>query len=617
MSEQSYLLKRLKTTRFPGRFIVLDYQSPVAGISVYDYADGMWNFAEGLFTKDLDLFWCSLKSWCQSRVNTWLVGWRIYESLCELGIYDQLEAGTISLKKKRRRSEGSEDQSTWTQQAGALICNSPPTIIDLQLSARRELRVIDLANWGLEQPGPDWTPNQDRLEVAVEALQDYVCMVRTLEMGTLQATAAGQGYTRFRTHDLTSKISVHQDRRVRKLERSAHFGGRCEAYQIGLIEGPLYYVDVKAMYSYIASIERFPTDLVGIFNFPAGPNCWRQRLDEFVIGSVTITTDQPIYPVRIGGHTYYPTGKFITSLADPELRMANYLGHITAWHQWARYKTDYVWRDYAKWYFASLDRIETEGLVHMRSALKLAVNASYGKVGAMGKLWVDCDPDGSEERWGQWWREHPTNGSMTQGRAINGIHQYLDDVGEPPSSMPMLAAAMPSYGRAWAWCLMCSAGRDNVHYIDTDGMIVNEAGFANLADLVVACNARPGNMTVRGIFDSADILGLKHYRLGDEWVQSGVPRSAERTIYGRAEWDQVEPFSYGLWHGEPFQAKTQRMTRYGARPYEHGTVGPDGRISPLRADVLDGPDGPETMIYGRYGEIRESTCKKILHSKPR
>jgi DNA polymerase type B, organellar and viral len=616
MHQQTYLLKRLKTTRIPERFIAIHHAGMITSTITLDYYNGLWDSGDYSHTNSLKYLWRSLAEDCQSRKTTWLVGWRMYQTLCSLGIYNELESGRVSVKKKRRKPDDAGDQSVWTQQCGAMICDSPPTIIDLDLGLQRYLRCIDLANWGLEIC--DWTdPNiGECLEDAVQALQDYVCMVRALKMGTLQSTAASQGYARFRTHDHKTKIAVHSIPEIRQLERRAYYGGRCECLQVGPVDGPLYYIDVKAMYSSIALTERFPTGYIGRCPIISiGPQI-SIDVNYWYAADVTISYDKPRYPCRINGHTYYPVGKYTTSLCGAELVDAVRNDAIYSYQQVAMYNTGYVWRDYARWYTESLNNLGSLGLDHMKGALKLAVNASYGKVGASGKRWIDCEPDGTCSRWGQWWREHPLTGEPTQGRSIDGIHQYLDTGGEPASSIPSLSAAMTSYGRVMLQRLIDQAGRDNVYYYDTDGLIVNKSGYKKLLAAVPGDGLNPGDLVVKAKVDNAWIGGIKHYRLGDHWVQAGVPADARRDKDGRATWDEHEPFAYGLWHGEPFHVRKYSRTRYGCRPYEHGTVRPDRRVEPLRADVLERDGVLKTVIYGAYCEIYETQLQTGIATRP-
>ena len=632
--QQAYLLKKLKTTRFPKRFIVLRECQGCANFSVLDYQDGLWEEINLIDLLGKSVWWTDLPSRIRARETVWIVGWKMYETLCALGIYEALETGLISLKRRKRKVKGDKANTVWEQQAGALVCDSPPTIIDLEFPGKRYVRCIDLCNWGLDHEWLEDAEYQEDLEGATAALQDYVAMVYALEMGSLQSTAAAQGYCRFRTHDLEARIAVHQDAGVRTLERRSYFGGRCEAFQVGPIPGPLYYVDVKAMYSHIAATKQFPVDLIdqgegldlyggALIDDMIDPGeapklvtmarIWESPLiTSHCTAEVEINSRQPRYPCRIGMHTYYPVGRFRTVLCGAEFEDAVSSDSVSWIGRWATYKTDYVWRQYATWYFNGLGRLSILGLGHMRSALKLAVNASYGKVGARGKRWIDTPPDGTAARWGQWWRDHPLSGEMTQGRAIDGIHQYLDQGGEPSSSIPSIAAAMNAYGRVWANRLLDQIGRENVYYWDTDGGIVSEAGVQNCQAVIASKLDSPGDLTIREIGADGWIGGLKHYRIGNCWVQSGVPSDARRTTDGRAEWTDHEPFAYGLWHGEPFSGREQDRTRYGCRPYEHGTVRADRRIEPFRADVLEGPYGPETVIYGRHGEILESLAKNIL-----
>lgn len=126
------------------------------------------------------------------RKKIWMIGSMMYDMLCWQGLYNQLDNDDISFPKK----ENKEGVEVLCQ---ALVTNEP-TIIDLIVSSKEQkfhevkVHCMDFLNWGI-------TKTQS-LNDACMKLQQYISMVVELKMGSLQDTAAGQGYTRFRRYDL-------------------------------------------------------------------------------------------------------------------------------------------------------------------------------------------------------------------------------------------------------------------------------------------------------------------------------------------------------------------------------------------------------------------------------
>jgi len=595
-------LKKLKSERVPERVFVVSEEDGEWYWRVLSYKSGHWLIQENeCSTKAAHLWRAIAESSCPRKV-LWIVGWGMYSILCKSGLYDRIESGEVGVPMKIQGYAQGRAETIVTRLSGAMVCESPPTIIDLLVNLTNKVKVVDLDNWGLEKTSFAPVLGDGGLSQAVKAFKDYVTLVENFRMGSLQPTAAGQGYCRFRTHDLKTKIIVHQDEKARKLERSAYFGGRCEAFRVGPIDGPLYYVDIKGMYSSIGRQKKFPTILEEVFGEDVP---WENKLDpsnRHVIADVVVKTEYPFLPCRSVNRTYYPVGTFRTSLCNPELIQAHKARVIQRCLSHAVYKIDYVWAEFCKWYHDALGDLSKHGLYHMKGALKLSVNSTFGKIGARGKQWVDCEPDGVPDRWAQFWRQHPGGKGTVQGRVIAGCHQYLDSGYEPGNSLPSIAATMCSYGRVWLQQMIDLASREHCFYCDTDGLIVDEVGLRNLSLLIVNVNPPFGSLTVRSCANDGWVGGIKHYRLGDDWVQAGVPKQASRTKDGRAKWTDHEPFVYSLWHKNPFCPKEYERTRYGYTPYQHGSVGPDGGVSPLRSDVREVDGQLVNVIYGTNGE---------------
>ncbi len=255
-------------------------------------------------------------------------------------------------------------------------------------------------------------------------------------------------------------------------------------------------------------------------------------------------------------------------------------GRIRKIHYWSAYEADTIFRENSEWYLRAKDNMEELGLTNMKGALKLCQNSLYGNIGRRGRMWIDVPP-WHDAQWGMWFGRHPTVGTVVSYRAVYGIHQYLDHGVEPEMSCPAISATVFSYCRLYLLKLILQAGRNNVHYYDTDGLIVNHQGHKSFVSSTNGYVYSSKLLKLKEACSDVDIRGIKYYRFGERWNHAGVPEWAERNSDGSASFERHTPFTASLRKGDPFTAKIV-IARTNPYPrYRHGVVCRGGRVHPF------------------------------------
>lgn len=551
--------------------------------------------------------WDSPISLCSMRSTTWVMGWSMYHILCECGMYQAFEGGKISLPKRGTDKRSTISGNDRRQLYGSLVCSDPPTIIDVLIDGKRKVKFVDLANYGLERRmfagDDDWGILSD----TIEAIQTYHNAVVDMGMGSLQVTAAAQGMSWYRQSRDCEEIVCNQDEDTRRHERASWYGGRNECYSIGVVDNQVHYIDYTSMYSSIAIKQWLPTRLTEHTRRVDLSPPKKIAEHSCCIATVLIESDNPSYPVRIGGHVYYPVGRYVTTLCGPELYHAAAAGVIHRYIRIDQYDMSDAMSQWASRAMDCVSSLDDYGYSHIRSAIKLAINCTYGSLGKRGRLWVDTPPDGVCCKWGQWWIDGGGNNGPTQARSVDGQYQVLHETIEPTLSSPYIPAWIASYCRVHMRHLMNCIGIDNIYYMDTDGMIVNDAGLRVAASMNGFGSGSPGTLSVRESGDRLIVRGLKDYTIGEHWVQAGVPESASRGVDGRATWEAIEPWEYGLWHKEPWANRMHTRSRMGYSPYRAGIVDSTGRVSPIYVDCR------QEKISGKWQNGIASDAEMVYH----
>lgn len=493
------------------------------------------------------------------------VSWDTYEMLCYAELYDAIE------------------NCGWSTKAidnGMMICESPPTIIDIMSPNGVKIRFCDLANWGIRPNDISVSYSDVSSDDVASTFADYIKMLDSIGMGSLQTTAASQGFYAYRKSHMYYHLVSCTDEKVRSIERRSYHGGRAEAFRLGKLPGKVYHVDVKSMYTWLGLTEYMPTELSHELSHDMITEDVGDNAGKMYIAEVSIKTDVPIYPVQHDGILVYPVGVFETVLAGNELSMACAMGHAMAFGSINAYNTARIYTEWSEWAIKSRELLNGLGLNHLANAYKLAVNSSYGKIGARGRNWINIEDDHAHLRWGQYWCAHPVHGEPTQYRVIDGQTQYLSDAVEYPTSMPCISACMTSAGRMALWGIIQVCGLENVFYVDTDGLMVNQYAYDVLCNLKMIASGKPGKLVVREVSDDVEIFGIKHYRFGNRYCCASVPEFFIHDKEERPQWKQHQPFTYSLWHKEPFANKYTVRKVPKPRDYRHGHVMPNGVVRP-------------------------------------
>jgi hypothetical protein len=590
---ERFRIKPTKQDKFPKNIILFYFNGECVYYNYATYGE------EGLILQETQIqgknFLTNVIKKNMFKAKLWIIGSSMYEMLCWQGLYNQIDLGVVKIPKKINK-EGVEVL------AQALVTNEP-TIIDLIVN-KQKVHCVDLLNWGI-------TKIYSLADCCMK-LQQWFSLIKTNGMGSAKDTAAGQGLNRFRRRDLPEyPIFAHQVMEVRKLERESWYGGRCEADELGLIKEERWHFDRKSQYANFGLTKKFPTRLVDYFfdekskSGNTDISIIKKHLDcgLQIIAKVEIQSDLPMFPLRHENITIFPIGNFITFLSSPELYLAIINCKVKRVFEWSLYDCNYIFKKNSEWFLETRRKLDEQGLSEMAGPIKLSQNSGYGNIGRRKRKWIDFDKV-TDIRWGERIGRHPKTGEICMFRYIDGVNQYLDMTEEPDTSMPAIPSVMFSYGRVDMWDLICKAGIGNQSYKDTDGIIVNRQGRDNLLTLEHHLPARPGELVVREYSNyesfkdkSIDIRGVKHYRFGDTWRQSGVPSNATRDMFGNVIFDLNTPFDMSLRMSKPFIFNKDSIKRNWKEIYKHGRIVNGNKVVPFKAYIYrDKKTGEERTV---------------------
>lgn len=422
------------------------------------------------------------------------------------------------------------------------------------------------------------------VQVIRRAVFELIGMLRAHDWGSLRWTAASQAFSIFRTRYLRERVLVHDKEEVLALEREAYHGGRTEAYQLGKICEQVHVLDVNSMYPSVMVSHVYPVRLAlaGTGVKVAVLQALLQR--SCAIAEVTLLTHEPVYPLRRAGKLVFPIGRFTTVLTTRELEYALAHGHVLRIGRFAVYEAAPLFHGYVRTLYALRRKYEGEGNSAYAYFVKLLLNSLYGKFGQRSSRWqeVNVQPLPYASRWID---VYPERGESYEARSHFGKVEYRTEGGEAENSVPAIAAHVTADARMKLWTYMTCAGLANVYYVDTDSLVVNEAGFHRLTEHIH--EAELGALKTEAVSDGIVIEALKHYSYGSVVKRKGIRRDAVKV--GPASYRQM------LWHGLDWhwdrgidgRVVIDRMEKTLSLDYGKGHV-VDGRVRPFTLDELGG-----------------------------
>lgn len=506
---------------------------------------------------------------------------------------------------------------------GMMVLEGPPVIIDWR-RGKQKIRVLDTLNWwpsklsligeelGIPKlPMPERSASRADWDTYcrrdVEVIRERVCTwldwLDQEDLGVYAPTRASQAWNAWRHRFLSSDILIDADEQALGLARDGYLGARTEAYRIGRVEGPVHELDVNSIYPHVMREGVFPARLTMYSESVTIEELRRALQSQCAMGRVRIDTDQPIYPVKRDKRLVFPTGRFTTTLATPELQRALELGHVAAVEAVAFYDREPMFREFIQWGWAARMTARREGKRLEDKDTKTLMNALYGKLGQRGRHWQTIGRARSDQVEVVKMLDADT-GEMVQYRQVAGALQVLLTDGESRDSHPAIAAHVTSYARLYIWDLQVIAGRDLVYYTDTDCIWTPDEGLRRLAgcvapDVLGALKLEdshewvhirtlkdyeyPTGSKTKGIRADAHKLDLAEIRayLVDRGESPDLAQDLLGDVYSQERWRGLRG---AMRDGDLDAPETSTVIKRLSREYTKGTVQSDGTVLPFHLE---------------------------------
>jgi hypothetical protein len=213
----------------------------------------------------------------------------------------------------------------------------------------------------------------------------------------------------------------------------------------------------------------------------------------------------------------------------------------------------------------------------MEALCKLFINSLYGKFGQAGFLQREI---GAVDPYEVYSMQHLNidTGEYSRLVALGGRLYEETKQGESHNSLPAIAAHITAYARLYLWRLLRLAGPNNCYYVDTDSLLVNQAGWDNLRSTIAP--VRLGALKPELISGWAEIRAPKDYALEGRERIKGIRADAENLaegVYDQAEFDHLRGM---LQAGDIGNYHVRRVVKHQSRRIYSGRLLASGWVEP-------------------------------------
>ena len=417
------------------------------------------------------------------------------------------------------------------------------------------------------------------VEIIKEFIMKFIDFIQQNDLGTLQKTLASQAFTAFRHRFMKYGIYIHNNKEAIELERLSYRGGRTEAFFIGkLPKGRYYKLDVNSMYPFVMREYEYPTKLIKVENNPTLSGLMRALKRFFVIAHVRVRVREPCVGIK-GERLIFPIGEFDAFLCSPELELVLEYGEIVRVYKYALYEKHSIFKEYVDFFYSLKEKYAKENNVAFKQIAKLFLNSLYGKFGQRTRLF-ECIGECEHEDGYEVVIDLET-GERTTYRYLNGeVWVESKDYIEGNNSMVAIASAVTAYARCYLWSLIKKAGIENVFYVDTDSLIVNEEGFKRLQDLLD--EYKLGYLKVEGVSENVEIRNAKDYTFGEETKRKGIKKDAVEIARNKFKQVQFERLRTAWRKGRVNEVYVLEVEKELKQEYLKGIVTESGRVKPFK-----------------------------------
>ena len=594
LMRREHLLGHNKITALPHEYIFIDTETKGENISDCEEEHHLWfgyavyhrirtddrdDNREVFYINDENTFWDWVESKCRPNIRLWLFAHNMSYDFRILHGFSQLQSRKwemgIPIFDKLR-----------------FLIRYKKSNVTIMVSDTMNYFTVSLAQLGdsigfakLKMPTnesalDDWKTYCLRdVEVIERVILDFREFVLSEDLGNWGVTAARQALNAYQHRFIMHTIEIHNNENASNLEIECYHGGRVEAFRIGQIPwSPVYKLDVNSMYPYVMATQEYPTALLEYIADISPTKLKDVIKNVIVLGYCEVDTDEPVYCRTEDGKLTFPIGRFGVSLTHAEIEYALENGHLIRLIEGYIYRKQPIFTDYVNYFYAKRRYYKKTNNLAFNLFCKLMLNSLYGKFGQRVPQTVIIGKAPEDKATVEYHYDLVT-GERWREIVIGGIRYKEGERKLSYNSFPAIAACVTGYARIYLWKLIKEAGIENVAYVDTDSLLVNQEGYKHLSYRLDPDKLGMLKLEEKG--KVAIIKGLKDYSVDETVHIKGVRPNAPEISEGVYQVQQVPGIRTNLLRNEMEKVVFVKLQKRLSRDYDKGVIMASGKIEPF------------------------------------
>lgn len=537
----AHYITPLKRDAIPSAHVIFDVETRLvarAGIAEQRWVVGVCEpvrrYPNGFYGSDVRVacwtplgLWQAITSHCRGRQR--LVVWS-HNLPFDLRVSGALRwLPQLGFKLEGIVLERTAAWASFTSAQGSLLCCDLLSWLPVPLDVIARDMGVPRRDFNYAQADDDALAGRCREDVSLTT--KAVCRMLTWlaenKTGPFRPTGSGQSHACWRRRFLHSKVLIHDDEALLVAERTAMWAGRCEAWRHGKVGSDgLHEWDLNLAYCRIADECKVPVRFKHRTGGMSVCDIEHYAARGALLAEVAVTTEVPVVPCQVGERIIWPVGTFRTLLWDPELLLAvEHAKGVEVIRTWY-YQTAPALSMMAGWIISQLQDPDIKVPTPVHRLLKHWARTIVGRMALRYRRWDEYG--GTEDFDLRLGLLYELDGSaMTDLLRIGQRVFELAELAEADSSAPQVTGWVMSEARRRLWEVITVAGAENALYMDTDSVLVTNAGHRRLQRAYDG--DAYGELVHKASWSSGVIHGPRNLELERSRRLAGVPTKATRT----------------------------------------------------------------------------------------
>lgn len=362
------------------------------------------------------------------------------------------------------------------------------------------------------------------VDILREACRQVWAFIEDGNLGNWQRTGAAMAWANWRHRHYTHRITTHDDKGREDAEKASTYTGRCEAWRHGrLPTGGYTEWDLPLAYCNVAASTRVPISARGYLRNPPCADYARNDPHTRVLYKATVSVQVPVLPYRDDTGIRWPLGRWQGWYWDIELATAALEGAEITLHSAYTYAARPALAHWAEWVTSVVNNRNKAWSGIERAVVKHWSRALIGKFAARYSEW-SLEGSSPDDMVGILPIKDYGNDDVTNVMLLGDQCYSESDEHYGADTFPAIQAAIMAECRCRLWTLMRIAGLNHIVYVDTDSLITDTVGSANLRQALRTSSL--WGLRPKITATSMTIYGPRHLVINGTYRLAGIPSAA-------------------------------------------------------------------------------------------